>query len=98
MKNTLNVGILGCGRISSTYFDCFSRGFEGIKLSSVSDLIESKTRNFVKKFDCKYYKDSKSFINDNDTKLHECISLFTRSFPSSSLINLLFVNDLISIT
>ncbi len=66
MKNTLNVGILGCGRISSTYFDCFSRGFEGIKLSSVSDLIESKTRNFVKRFDCKYYQDSKSFINDNE--------------------------------
>jgi len=66
MKNTLNVGILGCGRISSTYYDCFSRGIEGIKLSSVSDLIESKTKKFVKRFDCNYYQDSKSFINDNE--------------------------------
>ena len=50
LKNTLNIGLLGCGRISSTYFDYFSRDFEGIKLLSVSDIIKSKTEKFVKKF------------------------------------------------
>ena len=48
MKNTLNVGILGCGRISSTYYDCFSRGIEGVKLSSISDLVHSKTKFYQK--------------------------------------------------
>ena len=52
--------------ISSTYYDCFSRGIEGVKLSSVSDLVDSKTKNFTKRFDCKYYQDSNSFINDNE--------------------------------
>ena len=44
----------------------FSKGIEGIKLSSVSDLIESKSKKFVRRFDCNYYQDSKSFINDNE--------------------------------
>ena len=48
MKNTLNVGILGCGRISSTYFDCFSNGFDGVNLISVSDLIKFKKDKFIK--------------------------------------------------
>ena len=66
MKNTLNVGILGCGRISSTYYDCFSRGFEGVKLVGVSDLKNSKANIFVNKFGCKKYLNSSDFLNDND--------------------------------
>ena len=66
LKNTLNIGLLGCGRISSTYFDYFSRDFEGIKLLSVSDIIKSKTEKFVKKFHCKSYVNSNHFLNDNE--------------------------------
>ena len=66
MKNTLNVGILGCGRISSTYFDCFSNGFDGVNLISVSDLIKFKKDKFIKKFNCKSYDNVNDFLNDNE--------------------------------
>ena len=65
MRNTLNVGIIGCGRISSTYFDIFNNGIDGVKLVGVSDFIKNKTSNFVNKINCKYYPDSKEILNDN---------------------------------
>ena len=66
MKNTVNVGILGCGRISSTYFDCFSNGFDGVNIISVSDFIKFKKDKFIKKFNCKSYDNVKDFLNDNE--------------------------------
>ena len=59
---TFKVGIVGCGTIFPMHAQSLAN-IKGVKLASVSDIVEAKARAKAKQYKCNYYKDYRRMLD-----------------------------------
>lgn len=72
----LNIGLVGCGRISKNHFNVFRNMKDRLNLVSVCDIIEEKAKTAGEDNDVPYYTDLKTML---DTEHLDVLSLCTPS-------------------
>ena len=67
--NKANVGIIGCGNISSIYMENINNLFVNVNLYAICDLMEERTKEAAEKFNVKHILSYDEMINSKEVQI-----------------------------